>query len=80
MAFKIKDIDDTQAPLLEHLIELRGRLLRCVMALGAAFCVCLYFADDIFAILVQPLTDAGTGSPWSREIMTRFSGSAPSTS
>lgn len=58
MVFKVRDIDDSQAPLLEHLIELRGRLLRCVMALGAAFCVCLYFADDIFAILVQPLTDA----------------------
>lgn len=58
MVFKVRDIDDSQAPLLEHLIELRGRLLRCVMALAAAFCVCLYFADDIFAILVQPLTDA----------------------
>lgn len=55
---KIKEIDDTEAPLLDHLIELRGRLLRCVMALGVAFAVCLYFANDIFGFLVRPLTAA----------------------
>ena len=55
---KIREIDDTQAPLLEHLLELRSRLVRCVMALGAAFCVCLYFANDIFGFLVRPLTEA----------------------
>ena len=58
MAFKIKDIDDTQAPLLEHLIELRNRLMRCVLALAVAFGVCLYFAEDIFGFLVRPLTAA----------------------
>ena len=58
MAFNIKDIDDTQAPLLDHLIELRGRLMRCVIALAIGFGICLYFADDIFGILVRPLTEA----------------------
>ena len=58
MALKIRDIDETQAPLLDHLIELRGRLLRCVIALAVAFGVCLYFAKPIFALLVQPLADA----------------------
>ncbi|WP_156841089.1 twin-arginine translocase subunit TatC [Novosphingobium aquimarinum] len=58
MAFRISDIDDSQAPLLDHLIELRNRLLRCVLALGLAFAVCLYFADDIFGLLVRPLTEA----------------------
>lgn len=58
MALKITDIDDTQAPLLDHLIELRGRLVKCVIALAAAFAFSLYFADDVFAILVQPLADA----------------------
>jgi sec-independent protein translocase protein TatC len=61
MAFKIKDIDETQAPLLEHLIELRTRLLRCVAALVVAFGVCLYFSEDIFGFLVQPLRDAFPG-------------------
>ena len=58
MAFKLKDLDDSQAPLLEHLIELRKRLVRAVLALGIAFAVCFYFADDIFGLLVRPLTEA----------------------
>ncbi len=58
MAFRIKDIDETQAPLLDHLIELRARLLRAFMALAVAFAVCFYFADDIFGFLVRPLTAA----------------------
>ena len=56
--FRVKDIDESQAPLLDHLIELRTRLLRSVLALGIAFAVCLYFADDIFSFLVRPLTAA----------------------
>ena len=58
MVFNVKDIDDTQAPLLDHLIELRARLMRCVLALGVAFAGCLYFADDIFGLLVRPLAKA----------------------
>jgi len=58
MALKIHDIDETEAPLLDHLIELRSRLLKSIMALGAAFAVCLYFAGDIFSFLVRPLTAA----------------------
>ena len=58
MAFRIKDIDDTQAPLLDHLIELRTRLLRAFAALAVAFAVCFAFADEIFGFLVRPLTEA----------------------
>jgi sec-independent protein translocase protein TatC len=57
----VKDIDDTKQPLLEHLIELRRRLLWCLAALALAFFVCLFFARDIFAVLVQPLLKAGQG-------------------
>ena len=57
----MKDLDDTQAPLLDHLIELRRRLLWCVAALAVAFFICLYFAKPIFAVLVQPLLAAGQG-------------------
>jgi len=57
----VKDIDETKQPLLDHLIELRRRLLWCLAALAVAFCVCLYFARDIFAVLVQPLLKAGQG-------------------
>lgn len=58
MVLHIKDIDQTEAPLLDHLIELRTRLVRCVIALGIAFAVCFYFADEIFGFLVRPLTNA----------------------
>jgi sec-independent protein translocase protein TatC len=58
MVFNIRDIDETQAPLLDHLIELRRRLVRAFIALGLAFAVCMYFADTIFAILVRPLAEA----------------------
>jgi len=57
----VKDIDETKQPLLEHLIELRRRLLWCMAALAVAFFICLYFARDIFAVLVQPLLKAGQG-------------------
>lgn len=58
MALNIKDIDESQAPLLEHLVELRKRLVRAVLALCATFAVCLYFADGIFELLVRPLAAA----------------------
>jgi sec-independent protein translocase protein TatC len=57
----VREIDDTKAPLLDHLIELRRRLLWCLGALILAFAVCLYFAKPIFAVLVQPLLQAGKG-------------------
>lgn len=55
------DLDDTRAPLLDHLLELRRRLLMSLAALGLCFGVCLYFARPIFAFLVQPLLRAGQG-------------------
>ncbi len=57
----IRDIDERKAPLLDHLIELRRRLLWCVATLVAGFFICLYFARPIFALLVQPLLKAGQG-------------------
>ena len=51
----IEDIDESRAPLLDHLIELRTRLMRSIIALVLAFGVCFYFADDILGFLVQPL-------------------------
>jgi sec-independent protein translocase protein TatC len=55
----IPDIDDTKAPLLDHLIELRTRLLWSVLAIVVAFFLCFAFAKEIFAILVRPLAEAG---------------------
>lgn len=55
----MRDIDDTQAPLLEHLIELRRRLLYCVVSLVVTFFLAFYFSKPIFGFLVQPLAAAG---------------------
>jgi sec-independent protein translocase protein TatC len=57
----VKDIDETKQPLLDHLIELRRRLLWCLATLVLTFFICFHFATDIFAILVQPLLRAGQG-------------------
>jgi sec-independent protein translocase protein TatC len=57
----VKDIDDTKQPLLEHLIELRRRLMWSLVTLVLAFFVCFHFAKEIFAVLVQPLLRAGQG-------------------
>lgn len=48
-------------PLLDHLIELRSRLLKSLVAIAVAFGVCLYFARPIFGVLVHPLLKAGQG-------------------
>lgn len=57
----MKDIDDTKQPLLEHLIELRRRLMWSLATLVIAFFVCFHFAPQIYAVLVQPLKHAGQG-------------------
>jgi sec-independent protein translocase protein TatC len=54
----ISDIDETQAPLMDHLLELRTRLLRCVYALAITSAISYYFVDQILAILVHPLSVA----------------------
>ena len=55
----MNDIDDTKMPLLDHLIELRRRLLWSFLAVAIAFGVSLYFARPILSFLVQPLVEAG---------------------
>jgi len=57
------DIDASRAPLMEHLIELRQRLLYSVVAIAIAFAVCFYFANDIFNILLRPFEIAAGDKP-----------------
>jgi sec-independent protein translocase protein TatC len=54
----VRELDETAAPLMDHLIELRKRLIWCFAALIVAFAVSFYFADRIFAFLAQPLVGA----------------------
>ncbi len=53
----VKEIDETRAPLLEHLIELRTRLIRSVVAIIVLFFAGFYVAEDIYNFLVDPLFD-----------------------
>jgi len=58
MALGVKDIDDSKAPLLDHLVELRTRLVRSVFALAVGFGIGLFFADKVYGFLVLPLEAA----------------------
>jgi sec-independent protein translocase protein TatC len=49
-----EDIEATKAPLMEHLIELRSRLIKALLAFGVMFAICFFFAKDIYNILVWP--------------------------
>jgi sec-independent protein translocase protein TatC len=49
-----EDIDATKAPLLDHLIELRSRLIKALIAFGVMFALCFVFAKDIYNVLVWP--------------------------
>ena len=48
------DIEASKAPLMDHLIELRSRLIKAVIAFGIMFAVCFVFAKDIYNVLVWP--------------------------
>ncbi len=48
------DIEATSAPLMEHLIELRQRLIWAIAGFFVAFLVCFFFAKQIFNLLVIP--------------------------
>lgn len=52
------EIEASRAPLIEHLIELRSRLMKSMIAIVIAFGVCFYFASDVFNILIIPYENA----------------------
>jgi sec-independent protein translocase protein TatC len=49
-----EDIEATKAPLMEHLIELRTRLIKALLAFGVMFALCFAFSTQIYNILVWP--------------------------
>lgn len=52
------DIDDSTAPLIEHLTELRSRLIWSLLAFIAAMVACFTVADPIFNFLTRPICGA----------------------
>ncbi len=65
-----EDIDDKKMPLMEHLVELRQRLLYSIVAFFVAFIVAYQFHQPIFNFLVQPLNHVFEGQAGRRMIFT----------
>ena len=53
----VDDIDESKAPLLDHLIELRTRLIRCAIAILVLFLGCFFVAEEIYNFLAAPLAE-----------------------
>src|SRR6266566_896839 len=49
-----KEIEATKAPLMEHLVELRSRLIKGLIAFAVAFVGCFFFAKTIYNVLTWP--------------------------
>ncbi|MCX8639583.1 MULTISPECIES: twin-arginine translocase subunit TatC [unclassified Gilliamella] len=47
--------DDATQPLIGHLVELRTRLLRCIICILIVLACLLYFSNDIYHIVANPL-------------------------
>jgi sec-independent protein translocase protein TatC len=54
------EIEASRAPLMEHLIELRKRLITCAVALVVGFLICFYFSGQIYIFLLHPF-EVGAG-------------------
>ena len=55
------EVEASKAPLIEHLIELRQRLIYALIGVGVGFVVCFYFATRIYNLLVWPYQVARGG-------------------
>ncbi|HEV8014956.1 MAG TPA: twin-arginine translocase subunit TatC [Stellaceae bacterium] len=58
MSEREEELEEGRMPLLDHLVELRKRLIYSFVALFAAFFPCWYFSKTIYNFLAQPLADA----------------------
>lgn len=54
----LDEVESSRAPLLDHLIELRQRLIIVIAALGAGFLACFFVSEWIFQVLLLPYRDA----------------------
>ncbi len=64
------EVEAQKMPLIEHLVELRNRLLWSIGALIVGFVLCYFVAEEIYAFLVQPLADVMEGQEGRRLIYT----------
>jgi sec-independent protein translocase protein TatC len=57
------ELKGSEAPLLDHLIELRKRLIYALAAVLVFFVICFFFADPIYNLLLNPFKWAAGGAP-----------------
>ncbi|HEY1631285.1 MAG TPA: twin-arginine translocase subunit TatC [Rhizomicrobium sp.] len=57
------EIEATKAPLMDHLIELRKRLVWAILSFAVCFIICFIFAKPIYGFLTMPLANALAGRP-----------------
>jgi sec-independent protein translocase protein TatC len=57
------ELEEGRMPLLDHLIELRNRLMWSIGAILVAFLICYQFKEHIYGFLVHPLAVALEGQP-----------------
>jgi sec-independent protein translocase protein TatC len=69
MAEPEEELDDKKMPLLEHLVELRRRLIRAFIAIFFGFALCFYFANQIFDFLMHPLAAIWAGQPGDHQLI-----------
>ena len=67
----VDEIEASKAPLIEHLIELRSRLMKSLAAFLVAFLFCFYFSHGIYNILVEPYVNV-VGADKATMIATHF--------
>jgi len=65
----IDEVDASRAPLLDHLNELRSRLIKVIIGMLIAFGIALIYADEIFNILAKPYLDAQAASGGNRRMI-----------
>jgi sec-independent protein translocase protein TatC len=70
MSSEEENLDDSKQPLLQHLVELRGRLVKSLILISVMFVIAYIFADTIYNFLVQPYADAVHGEEGRRLIFT----------
>lgn len=67
---EVDEVEASRAPLMDHLIELRGRLMRILWVVGVLFVAAWYVTQDVLDFLLTPLGDAAhrAGRPLSESV------------
>lgn len=52
------EVDESQAPIMDHLFELRNRMVKAIIALILFSCICGFFINEIYNFLLVPFVDA----------------------